>query len=355
MFQDGRMRMDQGSAMPRGHHRLPHRLHNKLDGHSNATLTHHDRPEETSPTSSQVGLLHNKSPEEQLTMPIGFNQGGSATTWHTRTDGTYTNDTDSLTDQSELDLPETIWCIVLVAAVGGLRFDSGEKMPFSVLFAYVCTVALGLLQVVLIFLIIHDIDPQSPPVSETWTVNLMKWLMTTVVASMLTTEASQCMEIFLTTMKVPPQMLHVRRPLIFAISVFHYLIVLSVTFGGVCVVLSCQHVPDILYNSLAITFITGMDELFFTLVRDIMSLSPDLKLTLHSIAEQIAESGDEEGGAVELSFLHTGRRTRRVTKTLLIIPTIFAFVLVTIACHIGEMPSKLITDLVPRPGKFGSS
>merc|ERR1711977_605143 len=124
----------------------------------------------------------------------------------------------------------------------------------------------GFLQVFTVFLIVHDLDPTAAPVTthpsspwvkRPWTVNCMKWIMVTFLTVGLTNEAFQAAQIFKASLKVSAARLTVPRLLPLFMPAFQYCVLLGVVWGGVSVILSCQATPDILFNSLAITFIVG--------------------------------------------------------------------------------------------------
>merc|ERR1711964_411695 len=106
----------------------------------------------------------------------------------------------------------------------------------------------------------------------------MKWIMITLLTLGLTSEAAQCETIFKAALMVPAKHLTVTRALPLFVPVVQYMILLGVVWGGVSAILSCQAVPDILYNSLAITFVVGVDELFYDFFSKVFDLHTDFTI-----------------------------------------------------------------------------
>merc|ERR1712139_354180 len=94
----------------------------------------------------------------------------------------------------------------------------------------------------------------------------------------LTSEAAQCESVFKAAYLVPGKHLTISRCLPMMMPVVQYFILVGVVWGGVAVILSCQAVPDILYNSLAITFIVGVDELLFEFIAKCFGMSGEFEI-----------------------------------------------------------------------------
>lgn len=186
-----------------------------------------------------------------------------------------------------IDLPDSLWSLHLVAAAGEFKFADGRDVNWPLTFATLLASFIGFIQSFTVFLIVHDLNPEASPTTtepgaewlhKAWTVNAMKFLMIFFVTAVLQTEAVQCVEIINAAWKVPyNQLLRPRWEVLF-IPLFQYLILIGVVWGGVAVVLSCQAVPDILYNSLAITFIVNTDELCYTLIMKLFDLQTNLMI-----------------------------------------------------------------------------
>jgi hypothetical protein len=177
-------------------------------------------------------------------------------------------DDDEDDPDDKLDLSPNFWTFNVVAA-RGLAYD---KKGDSLSPAIVClgAILMGLLQLFTLFLIVYDIDPAAAPYTQkpaaAWkesplTVNCMKVCMTFFLGMSVVAEAGDAYDEFIIGMSVKD--LEVSRVRVVAIPLFHYTITLAVVVAGVSVVLSCQAVPDILFNSMAVLFITQVDELFW--------------------------------------------------------------------------------------------
>lgn len=168
------------------------------------------------------------------------------------------------------ELAPNVWALNLVASRGKALDYRGNVLSPKLVF--VACLIMGFLQIVTLFLVMYDIDPAARPYTETpaapwkkspWTVNTMKLVMVFFLGMYVVSEAADAYDNFIIGMGVKNEDLLVPRCMVLFIPCFHYLITLSVILAGVSVVLSCQDVPNILYNSMAILFITQVDELFW--------------------------------------------------------------------------------------------
>ncbi|CAK0876721.1 unnamed protein product [Prorocentrum cordatum] len=147
---------------------------------------------------------------------------------------------------------------------------------------FICNLLLGALQMFTIFLLVHDIDPNADPVTEvpsspwkrtTWSVNCMKWIQVTFMATALASEVSQAMQLFTLAVVMDAESFLVHRAFLMLMAAGQYVVTLWVLFGGVAVVLSFQAVPDILYSSMAIVFVNSIDDLMYQFVESRSSTS----------------------------------------------------------------------------------
>jgi hypothetical protein len=145
---------------------------------------------------------------------------------------------------------------------------------------------MGLMQLSALAFILEGIDPHASPWTTTpsahWvesgtSVNCMKFIMVSFLGLSVTTEASGCYRNCVSAAQHKPEEEKDSSPINFAILVpcFHYLITLGTVLGGVAVVLSCQQTPSILYNSLAILFITQVDEVVYKYCNEMFGLKVD--------------------------------------------------------------------------------
>merc|ERR1740121_993927 len=106
----------------------------------------------------------------------------------------------------------------------------------------------------------------------------MKFMMVFFLSLSVVAEASAACNAFGVAIELPKHAVLGRMPTS-AIPIFHYVITLFTILCGVCVVLSCQAVTAILFNSLAILFVTQVDELFYK-VLDQFGLVVDWNIAL---------------------------------------------------------------------------
>jgi len=168
------------------------------------------------------------------------------------------------------ELAPNVWALNLVAARGKARDRRNNIISAKIVFF--AGVVMGLIQLLTLFLVVYDIDPSANPYTEKpaapWkqsplTVNTMKVVMTFFLGMYVVSEAADSYDNYLIGAALPAKELLVHRFYVLFTPLYHYLITLSVILAGVSVVLSCQDVPNILYNSMAILFITRVDELFW--------------------------------------------------------------------------------------------
>lgn len=171
------------------------------------------------------------------------------------------------------ELNMNLWTLNLLAAQGnawsGRRNTENQLRPMLV---FIGAIAMGLTQLFTLFLIVYDIDPAASPYTEKpsapWktsavTVNCMKFVMVFFLGMAVVDEAGDAYDNYINGMGVDREKLKIPRFVVLFIPLFHYVITLFVILTGVSVILSCQAVPDILYNSMAILFITQVDEYFW--------------------------------------------------------------------------------------------
>lgn len=246
-------------------------------------------------------------------------------------------------DDEKAQLPESMWSLVLVAAVGQARFTGGTAVS-SMLIA-ILAFLMGCVQLFTIFLIVHDLNPHAKPITtpqtaavgtpwveKTWTVNSMKWIMITLLAMGLTSEAAQCEATLRSSIKVSHGQLNISRAVPIAMCIAQYTIVCGVVFGGVSVVLSCQAVPEILYNSLAITFIVGVDDLCCVFFSKCFALKLNFEIEFHGHTHD--EDSAEEDEEHEMPPL-----IELLLNVMLTAPLGLAYIIAAIAYHTNIMPT----------------
>lgn len=245
-------------------------------------------------------------------------------------------------DEKKVNLPESMWSLVLVASCNQAKWNHGGLVN-SWFVAFIAFV-MGAVQLFTIFLILHDLDPEAKPVTtpescpydwvkKSWTVNSMKWIMITLLAMGLTSEAAQCETTLRAAIKVSHGQLNVPRAVPIFMGLAQYLILLGVVFGGVAVILSCQGVPDILYNALAITFIVGVDDLCCVFFSKVFRLKLDFEIEFHGHThdEDSAEEDEEHEMPAVLECLFS---------IMLAAPLGVAWAIAGIGFHTNIMPTE---------------
>eukprot|EP00928_Gymnodinium_smaydae_P014474 TRINITY_DN15309_c0_g1_i1.p1 TRINITY_DN15309_c0_g1~~TRINITY_DN15309_c0_g1_i1.p1 ORF type:complete len:436 (+),score=92.84 TRINITY_DN15309_c0_g1_i1:55-1362(+) len=213
------------------------------------------------------------------------------------------SDTDPISPSSKIpkrsDLPQTMWALNLVSAIGQANIH----------FYYVATIStvMAVFQVALLFLVVHDINPQASPVTtqaaspwvkDVWTINCMKWLMTTFLCVQMVTEAGRWKDVYTAILVTNRSRLCASRFILCTCVSGQYIVLVFVVWGGVSTVLSFQAVPDILYSSMAICFVAGVDEAVFKMIHQLFDVEADFmilhckKATTENLFEVLDADGD---------------------------------------------------------------
>lgn len=230
------------------------------------------------------------------------------------------------------DLAPNVWALNLVASQGNARDHQGNVL--SPMLVFMAGILMGFLQLLTLFLVVYDIDPSASPYTETpsdpWktsplTVNTMKVVMTFFLGMYVVSEAADAYDNFIIGIELKSEKLLAHRFFVLFIPCFHYIVTLSVILAGVCVVLSCQDVPNILYNSMAILFITQVDELFWGFFARTFDIDADWSMW-------IAESE-----AAEIKLLK---------KCLIMFPMCWGFSLLGRAWYRDQMPALFVRALL---------
>jgi len=180
-------------------------------------------------------------------------------------------------------LARDFWSLCMLINYGQVQDWKGRQarpLPW-----YLLAFCMGLMQLSALAFILEGINPDASPWTTTpsahWvrsgtSVNCMKFIMVSFLGLSVTTEASGAYRNWVSAAQFMPEEKD-SPPTIFAVLVpcFHYLITLGTILGGVAVVLSCQQTPSILYNSLAILFITRVDEVVYEYCSEMFGLNVD--------------------------------------------------------------------------------
>lgn len=187
-------------------------------------------------------------------------------------------------DADESDVPENLWALNLIAAIRQAKYG---RFYVNAKVVTALSVFMGCLQLFVLFLVVHDIDPNADPVTSkpsspwvksTWSVNCMKWVMVTFLGVFMVREAGDVRMLLEAIIMTHSERLSTSKTLLYFTSAFQYLILIMIIWGGVTAVLSFQAVPDILYSSMSITFIAKVDEAFFTMVSQVFDIKAEFTI-----------------------------------------------------------------------------
>jgi len=228
----------------------------------------------------------------------------------------------------EKSLAPNVFSLMLVAARGEAK-DRKQNI-LSPKLVFVAGLAMGLIQFLTLFLVVYDIDPSASPYTtkpgSPWktsplTVNTMKVVMTFFLGMYVVSEAADAYDNFVLGVALKGKDLLIHWSCVLFTPIFHYLITLSVILAGVSVVLSCQDVPNILYNSMAILFITRVDELFWGFFERTFDIEAKWDVTINQ--SDVAE--------VQL-----------IKKCIIMFPMLWGFCLLGRAWYRDQMPALVV-------------
>jgi len=185
---------------------------------------------------------------------------------------------EAIDSDNSVELHETIWALNLVAAAGQAKFPNGWRVP--VYLVAILSISVGVLQCAILWILVHDISPDTKPISEHWTVNCMKWCMVLVISMSVCGDLEECKMIVLAIYKIDGRKLYVGRWLPAVVAVWQYCISVYVVRAGTQVILSFERSPDIVYSSLAVTFLTHIDNLAWTFLETILNLDVDFRISM---------------------------------------------------------------------------
>jgi len=243
-------------------------------------------------------------------------------------------------DDGGRDLDQNMWALILVAAVGRAKFES-TGAPISTWVIVLVSIFMGSIQLTALFLMIHDLDPNadpftvkpSTPFGSPWTVNSMKVIMTIFMVIALVGEAGQCQKVFEIGLAIKEQHFVTSRWVPLGMELFQYVIALCVTWSGVAVILSFQSVPDIIYSSMSIMCISGVDEMFYECFDSVFGLDAKFDIKKDELDQHWLDS--VPGWLTALM------------KFLLAFPMLLGIFCLVRAWHSGCMPTDRVRDLLP--------
>mmetsp|Transcript_91086 Transcript_91086/g.262614 ORF Transcript_91086/g.262614 Transcript_91086/m.262614 type:complete len:473 (+) Transcript_91086:103-1521(+) len=271
-------------------------------------------------------------------------------------------------------LPHSLWSMNLIAAIGQVRVG---KTLFSPRLAVVLSLIIGFLQMTTLFLVAHDIDPSAKPVTvkpsspwitSTWSVNLMKWLMVAFLSISMSKDASECRILLQGIMETNRSRLAVSRASLFIVCLAQFLIIVMVVWCGVSAVLSFQAVPDILYSSMAVTFLSRVDEAVFELLHQVLNIQANFIIihgrtrneeSVEELFRRIDTDGDgnisrEELAAYAAQNVVVDEDMKHeplpawldvMLRVLVMLPVVLGFGLISRAFVTDVMPTQRVHDI----------
>mmetsp|Transcript_65027 Transcript_65027/g.179689 ORF Transcript_65027/g.179689 Transcript_65027/m.179689 type:complete len:393 (+) Transcript_65027:2-1180(+) len=278
-------------------------------------------------------------------------------------------------------LPRNLWSLILVSAVGQVKVG---KTVLDARWAVALSMVIGLMQVVTLFLVVHDINPAATPVTvvssaswikSCWSVNMMKWLMVSFLSIDLSKDSSESRTLLQGIMETNRRRLQLPRSVLCSVCSLQYIIVIMVVWCGVSAVLSFQAVPDILYSSMAVTFLSRADEAVYELINQVFNIKADFVIvhgrpkgaeTIEELFQKIDADGDGNISREELESYTAERFTANdedyksedvpvwldiFFRVLVALPVVLGFGLITRAFMTNVMPTKrvhLMKDIVVR-------
>lgn len=258
-----------------------------------------------------------------------------------------TDEEEEEVENEEVELPNNMWSLNLVAAIGQAKFSNDRKVPVSLVALISCS--MGAIQLLALFLIVHDIDPNATPVTsvpssawvkDSWTVNSMKWIMAGFLCVLLVNEVGQCKMVVNTALRVNHDRLEVTRVLPMVVVTFQYLIALVVVWASISAVLSFQSVPDAVYSSMSITFIIGVDEAMFEFLSLIFDIDADFTI-LHKTSSGAMEKGELD----KHQMLHKHQvYLSMLLKGLIVYPLFLGTFLIGRAFYTNVMPHDRVAS-----------
>mmetsp|Transcript_68311 Transcript_68311/g.193523 ORF Transcript_68311/g.193523 Transcript_68311/m.193523 type:complete len:316 (-) Transcript_68311:25-972(-) len=177
------------------------------------------------------------------------------------------------------------WAMNLAAALGQAKLADGRAISAGMC----CCISMfmGAWQLFLLFLLLHDINPEAHPVTivpatpwieDPWTVNCMKWVVLGILTMNIVHEAGESRAIFEALLLLEPKRLSLPPWLIGAICSVQYMVTLLTMWAGVAVILSFQAVPDILYSSFSIVALINMDEWAYYFFHEVFGFDVDFQV-----------------------------------------------------------------------------
>lgn len=248
-------------------------------------------------------------------------------------------------DTPTFELDANIWALNFVAAIGKAKYQDGADV--SPVYTGAISIFMCLIQFAALRLMTGALYPGAHPWTtepeSPWlkgysgaTVNMMKFIMFVFLAVGQISEVSQSRRVVTVALAtgtdtyvgakyVKPWYRFI--PIVGAI--LQYMVSVIVVWAGISTVLSFQTVPDIVYSSMSVVFLTSADEMFADMVMTIFDIQADFGIPLST--EQDKEADD--------LFPRQDVPLYLLLKFLQLFPAMFAGQLLVHAWYTGVMPN----------------
>lgn len=187
------------------------------------------------------------------------------------------------------ELARNLWALNLITSIGQARVQ--KKFGFLTVSCNLSTTVVALVSITMavcqftaLYALVHDLNPYARPVTtrprqawveSTWTVNTMKWFMMTYLSFNAIEEAGQSIDLMKAAYEIDARRLREPRWIIMLMGLTQYVVLCSTLLAGESAVLSFNAVPDVIYSSVAITFINSVDDVVYSVLHTVMGVEAD--------------------------------------------------------------------------------
>jgi len=250
-------------------------------------------------------------------------------------------------------MPRNLWAFLVVVALGQAKV---HRHDFPRAAAFLITMMSSFVQLAAVSLLVYDIDPKASP----WTtdpdarwktsgmsVNYMKGVQIVFLIAALVPEVGQSLSVFQAVFLVRDRTHELRIPsaVLIAMGFLQYCITMWTLFGGVSVVLSFQNTPDIIYSSMAITFISAADDTFYLFFEQIADIDANFTVTETVESAALEWPPEQRRGKMRLHHKDLPYWSIMAMKTMSVFPLVWAVFLLSRAWYTNIMPSERVRTI----------
>lgn len=195
----------------------------------------------------------------------------------------------------EMELPKNVWSLIVAANLKQVRIKRrigmvSLSMELGVAFAIIAALFVVVLQVLILYALVLDLNPDAgvvvtksarPWIHSTWSVNFIKWFMMMFICAGQVDEAYQSMQIVKASLVIHENRNRVHYLVVMVMGFMQYLTMLWTVLTGLAVVLNFDTVADTIYSSMAIGFVSNLDDIVYNLMVVLLDLEVDFKVDLH--------------------------------------------------------------------------